>query len=55
VGALAGYGTPRGGYGVGALGYADLSLLPGHVTDQDIQQALCRLMPVNAVAWMRIK
>jgi hypothetical protein len=54
VGMLAGYATSAGGYGEGSLSYVDLSLLPGHVTDQGIQAALCNLLPVNAVAWLRI-
>jgi hypothetical protein len=54
LGMLAGYGTPNGSYGGGAIGYVDLSLLPGHVSDADIQQTLCSLLPVNAVAWLRI-
>jgi hypothetical protein len=54
IGWLAGYGTPNGGYGEGVISYVDLSLLPGTVTDQDIQSTLCSLLPVNAVAWLRI-
>ena len=54
VGMLGGYGTSYGGYGEGAISYIDLSLLPGSVTDADIQTTLCRLLPVNAVAWLRI-
>jgi hypothetical protein len=54
VGMIAGYSTSIGGYGDGAISYVDLSLLPGHVTDVDIQAMLCRLLPVNAVAWLRI-
>jgi hypothetical protein len=54
VGMLAGYGTSPGGYGEGTISYVDLSLLPGHVTDADIQATLCGLLPVNAVAWLRI-
>ncbi len=49
-----GYGTSVGGYGEGAISYVDPALLPGHVTDADIQAALSRLLPVNAVAWLRI-
>jgi hypothetical protein len=52
---LAGYGTPNGAYGEGLISYIDLALLPGHITDQDIQATLCSLLPVNAVAWLRIK
>jgi hypothetical protein len=51
---LAGYGTPAGGYGEGVISYIDLALLPGHVSDQDIQSTLCSLLPVNAIAWLRI-
>jgi len=51
---LAGYGTPNGSYGGGVISYIDLALLPGEVADQDIQATLCRLLPANAVAWLRI-
>lgn len=54
IGSLAGYGTCAGGYGEGTISYVDLALLPGYVTDADIQTTLCNLLPVNAVAWLRI-
>jgi hypothetical protein len=54
VSMLAGYGTPNGGYGEGAMSYVDLALLPGHISDQDIESALCSLLPVNTIAWLRI-
>lgn len=54
VSMLAGYGTPNGGYGEGAMSYVDLALLPGHISDQDIKSALCSLLPVNTIAWLRI-
>ena len=54
VGGLAGYATSAGGYGEGSVSYVNLFQLPGHVTDQDIQTALVSLLPVNAVAWLRI-
>jgi hypothetical protein len=54
VAMLAGYGTPNGGYGEGVISYIDLALLPGNVTDQDIQSTLCSLLPVNVTAWLRI-
>jgi hypothetical protein len=54
VSMLAGYCTSGGGYGEGTIGYVDLALLPGHVTDQDIQSTLSSLRPVNAIAWLRI-
>jgi hypothetical protein len=52
---LAGYCTPAGAYGEGIISYIDLALLPGHVSDQDIQSTLCSLLPVNAIAWLRIR
>jgi hypothetical protein len=54
VAMLAGYGTPGGGYGQGSLGYVDISLLPGRVTDAEIENTLSSLLPLNAVAWLRI-
>lgn len=54
LGILAGYCTPIGGYGEGQIAYADLSLLPGHVTDANIEATLSSLLPVNAVAWLRL-
>lgn len=54
IGMVTGYNNFNGGYGEGAISYVDLSLLPGHVTDADIQAMLCRLIPVNAVAWLRL-
>jgi hypothetical protein len=51
---VAGYGDPAGGFGKGAASYVDLDNMPGQVADQDIEAALCRLMPVNAIAWLRI-
>jgi hypothetical protein len=54
VSMLAGYGTPGGGYGQGSLGYVAVSLLPGQVTDAEIQNTLRGLLPINAVAWLRI-
>ena len=54
AGGLAGYGSASGGYGEGAIGYLDLALLPGYVTDADIQSTLSGLLPVNSVGWLRI-
>ena len=54
VSMLSGYGTLGGGYGEGAISYVDLSILPGHVTDQNIQSTLCDLLPLNTIAWLRI-
>jgi hypothetical protein len=54
IGMIAGYNTPAGAYCQGNMSYIDLALLPGHVTDQDIRTTLCSLLPVNAIAWLRI-
>ena len=51
---LAGYGTSNGGYGLGFISYIDLSVVPGYVTDQEIQDTLTQLLPVNSIAWLRI-
>jgi hypothetical protein len=54
VAMLTGYGTSGGGYGLGSLGYVAISLLPGQITDAEIQSTLHSLLPINAVAWLRI-
>jgi len=54
VGMLAGYATDAGGYGQGSIAYVDLSLLPGQVTEEDVQQTLSSLLPVNTIAWLQI-
>jgi hypothetical protein len=54
VAMLAGYRTGAGGYDRGSIAYADLSLLPGQLTEQDIQTTLSDLLPVNATAWLQI-
>lgn len=54
VGLLAGYGTDAAGYGGGSIAYVDLATLPGQVTDEEIQDTLSSLLPVNSVAWLRI-
>ena len=51
---VAGYGVGVGGYGHGSYSYINLSDIPGQVTDQDIQRTLVKLIPVNAIAWLRI-
>ena len=48
---VAGYATPAGGYGVGALEYGSLAMIQGQITDADIEAAIARVMPTSAVAW----
>ena len=49
---LAPYGG--GGYGVGAMEYANPSLLTGNVTDATIQQAVAGVIPAGTIAWLNI-
>jgi hypothetical protein len=51
---ISGYGQSAGAYGVGAIQYASLSMLTGEITDTDITNAVTRVMPVSAIAWIRI-
>jgi hypothetical protein len=50
---VAGYGGPAG-YGQGPIQYANLSMLTGIVTDQQISAAIAHVMPVSTIAWTRI-
>ncbi len=49
-----GYGSPAGGYGVGALQYASLDMVTGSVTDADIFAAVADQTPLGTIAWTRI-
>ena len=51
---LCGYGCASGGYDAGNISYVDLLMLPGAVSDAEIQAQVCRVLPVNATAWLRI-
>jgi hypothetical protein len=51
---IGGYTTPDAGYGVGRTSYADLALLPGAITDQQIYAGISDLLPVGAIAWARL-
>ncbi|MGA9865700.1 MAG: hypothetical protein WBQ75_04590 [Acetobacteraceae bacterium] len=51
---IAGWSTPAGGYGVGAIEYGDLSMVGVTVADADIFSATASVMPVATVAWTRI-
>jgi len=52
---VAGYGTPAGGYGVGLIEYASLSMVSNSVTDADIYAAVDRVKPVTSIIWTTIK
>jgi hypothetical protein len=54
IASVAGYGVAAGGYGLGAIEYAGLSMLTGQVTDTDISRAITGVMPTATIAWTRI-
>jgi hypothetical protein len=51
---VAGWNSSGGGYGIGAIEYADLSMVQGEVTDDVINAAIASVMPAAAIAWTRI-
>jgi hypothetical protein len=51
---VSGWGCPAGGYGVGAIEYADLSSKGDIVTDSEIYAAVAATRPVGTTAWMNI-
>lgn len=42
-----------GGYGVGAIEYADLELITGAITDADIYATVAAAMPIATIGWTR--
>ncbi|MBW4091067.1 MAG: hypothetical protein HIU82_08160 [Proteobacteria bacterium] len=54
IAAVAGWGNPVGGYGVGALQYATLAMVQGQVTDTEIVSAVAAVMPAASIAWIQI-
>jgi hypothetical protein len=51
---VAGYGTGAGGYGQGAIEYADAASVTGAALDAEIMAAIAGVMPVCGIAWTRI-
>lgn len=51
---VAGYRSAYGGYGVGAIEYADMSYNVGQVTDAQIYARVASVQPVAAIAWTQI-
>jgi len=51
---VAGYGSPYGGYGVGAIEYADLSMIVGAVTDAQIFARVASVMAEGTMPWTNI-
>jgi hypothetical protein len=54
IAVVAGWNSGVGGYGAGAIEYADLSLIQGQVTDADINAAIIDVLPVAVIGWTRI-
>ena len=51
---VAGYGAAAGGYGKGAIEYADAATVTGAALDAEILAAIAGVMPVCGIAWTRI-
>jgi hypothetical protein len=51
---VAGWNSGLGGYGVGAIEYADLSMIQGQITDDDINAGIASVLPVAVIGWTRI-
>jgi len=54
VATVAGWGSGAGGYGEGAIEYAGLTMIEGQTSDADIAAAVASVLPVTAIAWLRI-
>jgi len=54
IAAISGWNCGGGGYGQGALEYADFSMMQTQVTDSDILTAITSVLPVGVIAWTRI-
>ena len=52
---VSGWCLNEAGYGIGALEYADLDIIHGHVSDRDIEAVLTHTAPVGVVLWLNIK
>lgn len=51
---VSGWAGGAGGYGVGAIEYADLTMVQGQVTDSDIYAAVASVLPAASIAWTAI-
>lgn len=54
IAGIAGYNTPYGGYGIGAIEYASSSQIVGDITDEDIRRVVLETAPAGSLIWMRI-
>ena len=48
-----GWGGYSGGYGVGAIEWADLSMVTGQITAQDVYNAINTVKPEGTTVWVR--
>ena len=51
---VAGWGTPAGAYGVGAIQYATPTMIAGLVTDAEIAARIAAIMPTASISWINI-
>ncbi len=59
IASVAGWGgdpiaTGTGAYGIGAIEYASLDMVQGHVTDAEIYRAVAAVMPAASTGWTQI-
>ena len=54
IASVAGWGGTGGGYGLGSIEYASLSMIEGQITDSDINAAITDVLPVSVIGWTRI-
>ena len=54
VALVAGWGTPAGAYGVGAIQYATPAMIEGQVTDAEIAARVAAIMPTASISWINI-
>ena len=54
IASVAGWGGSLGGFGAGALEYANLGMVQGQVTDADIVGAVAAVLPAATIAWTQI-
>jgi hypothetical protein len=54
VSVVAGWGIPMGGWGGGAIEYANASMESEEVSDEQIAATVAGVMPAATIAWLRI-
>jgi hypothetical protein len=54
ISTVTGWGGPAAGYGRGTIEYANLDMVQGQVTDDDIYAAVAGVLPVAVIGWTSI-